>query len=59
MDSISCTVFVRVMGYKSLLLAAHTATSLLVCRRGGGGEGGDGNGRHRRGTNTNTVGGGG
>ena len=40
MDSISCTEFVRVMGYKYLLLAANTATALLVCIRGVGGGGG-------------------
>ena len=37
LDSISCTGFVRGIGYKSLLLVDHVVTSLLVCRHGGGG----------------------
>ena len=36
LDSISCTVFVRVMGYKSLFSTNHDITSLLVCVRGVG-----------------------
>ena len=42
LDSISCTGFVGVMGYKSLLLDARAVTSLLVCRIGVGGVGGVG-----------------
>ena len=34
LDSISCTGFVRVMGYKSLLLATNDVIDLLVWRRG-------------------------
>ena len=37
LDYISCTGFVRVMGYKYLLLDAHTITALLSCRRREGG----------------------
>ena len=44
MDSIFCTGFVIVTGYKSLLLADHSITDILVCRCGGGGGGGE----HRR-----------
>ena len=39
LDSIFCTVCVRVVGYKYLLLAAHAVTALLVCRPGVGGGG--------------------
>ena len=39
MDSIYCTGFVRLMGYKSLLLDANSANYILVCRRGGVGGG--------------------
>ena len=37
LDSISCTGFVKFMGYKYLLLAAHSVTDLLVCRSRGWG----------------------
>ena len=41
LDSTSCTVFVRCMGYKPLLLAAHAVTAIILCRnRVGGGGGG-------------------
>ena len=39
LDFISCTGFVRVTGYKSLLLAAHAITALLAFRHGVGGGG--------------------
>ena len=59
MDSISCTEFVRVMGYKYLLLAAHTFTYLLVCRHRVEGGGGDDNDCHHHGLNANQGGEGG
>ena len=37
--SMSYTGFVKIMGYKYLLLAAHAITALLSCRRGVGWEG--------------------
>ena len=37
LDSISCTVFIRVMGYKYLLLVTHNVAALILCRHGVGG----------------------
>ena len=39
MDSTSCTGFLRLMGYKFILLVTYVVTDLLVCRNrvGGGG----------------------
>ena len=39
MDCISCIIFGRVTGYKSLFLVAHSVTDLFVSGRGGGGWG--------------------
>ena len=58
LDSISCTEFVRVMGYKSLLLSDHAITALLVCRRGGGRRRGGANYCHFHGPNPNRGSGG-
>ena len=51
MDYISCTGFVRLMGYKSLLLDANSANYILVCRRGGVGGGCNDDNHHHHGTN--------